>query len=217
MTTLIGDSLQLGTGGLFGSVPEARVGEYIAESITSDVGVNPTNHYAFGRRHIPTLSANGNGAWLIGLENQPTFTDTGTHTGVQTAANYISAFVENAHVDFLYLDFIDVPSRANATIGELHGLYIQPMVGATGLNRAITTTGGNHWFQDYAGFGSDVKVVGGFGCNGASPQPMYPSGGALAPYISGSYGFDSPNMAQDMYNAVAHFRQCLVNNGMMSA
>jgi len=56
----------------------------------------------------------------------------------------------------------------------------------------------------------------GFGCNNATPQTPYASGGALAAYGAGTYGFDSAAHASALYAMVVAIRAALVADGIMS-
>ena len=55
----------------------------------------------------------------------------------------------------------------------------------------------------------------GFGCNGATPQTAYASGGAVVPG-AGAYGFDSAVHAAALATLVTNIRLALVANGIMS-
>lgn len=55
-----------------------------------------------------------------------------------------------------------------------------------------------------------------FGCNSASPQGSYASGGALAAYGAGANGYDTAGHAQALYAMVVAIRAALVANGIMS-
>lgn len=61
-----------------------------------------------------------------------------------------------------------------------------------------------------------TKVVGAFGCNNATPQTPVASGGALAAYGTGAFGFDSDANAHAIYDLLVAVRAALVANGIMS-
>jgi hypothetical protein len=61
-----------------------------------------------------------------------------------------------------------------------------------------------------------LKVVGGFGCNGVTPQMAYASGGALAAYGAGANGLDSGANMSALHALVVKIRATLVANGIMS-
>jgi hypothetical protein len=54
-----------------------------------------------------------------------------------------------------------------------------------------------------------------FGCNSATPQAAYASGGAVSPG-AGSYGASSAANFAALATLVANIRTALVNNGIMS-
>ncbi len=62
----------------------------------------------------------------------------------------------------------------------------------------------------------NCRISTGFGCNGATPQTAYVSGGALAAYVTGGFGLDSDVNMQAMYTLVTNMRAALVANGIMS-
>ncbi len=68
---------------------------------------------------------------------------------------------------------------------------------------AVTTTG-------------SLGVGGAFGCNSATPQTAYASGGALAAYGAGANGFDTAGNASALHAMVVALRAALVANGIMS-
>lgn len=59
-------------------------------------------------------------------------------------------------------------------------------------------------------------ITGAFGCNGATAQTAYASGGALAAYSTGDFGFDTEAHASALYAMVVAIRAALVANGIMS-
>jgi hypothetical protein len=61
-----------------------------------------------------------------------------------------------------------------------------------------------------------LEVVGAFGCNAASPQTAYASGGALAAYGAGANGLDSGANMSALHAMVVAMRAALVANGIMS-
>ena len=61
-----------------------------------------------------------------------------------------------------------------------------------------------------------VTSVGGFGCNTKAAQTAYASGGALAAYGTGAFGFDSGANASALHAMVVSIRAALVANGIMS-
>jgi len=61
-----------------------------------------------------------------------------------------------------------------------------------------------------------ATVAGAFGCNGAAAQAAYASGGALAAYSTGAFGFDSDAHASELHAMVVKLRAALVANGIMS-
>jgi len=64
--------------------------------------------------------------------------------------------------------------------------------------------------------GNSLQVLTGFGCNGATAQTAYASGGALAAYVTGAFGLDSAAHMQALYNLVVAIRAALVADGIMS-
>lgn len=61
-----------------------------------------------------------------------------------------------------------------------------------------------------------ATVTGAFGCNAATAQTAYASGGALAGYVTGAFGLDSDAHMQAMFDLVVKLRAALVANGIMS-
>jgi hypothetical protein len=61
-----------------------------------------------------------------------------------------------------------------------------------------------------------VTATAGFGCNTKAAQTAYASGGALAAYGTGAYGFDSGANASALHAMVVSIRAALVANGIMS-
>lgn len=59
-------------------------------------------------------------------------------------------------------------------------------------------------------------ITGAFGCNAATAQTAYASGGALASYVTGAFGLDSDAHMQAMFDLVVKLRAALVANGIMS-
>jgi hypothetical protein len=59
-------------------------------------------------------------------------------------------------------------------------------------------------------------ITGGFGCNAATAQTAYASGGALAGYVTGAFGLDSDAHMQGLFDLVTKIRAALVANGIMS-
>jgi len=66
-----------------------------------------------------------------------------------------------------------------------------------------------------AAFGGGV-TVGAFGCNAATAQTAYASGGALAGYGTGAFGLDSGANMSALHALVVKIRAALVANGIMS-
>lgn len=64
--------------------------------------------------------------------------------------------------------------------------------------------------------GSALKVSGAFGCNAATAQTAYASGGALAAYAAGANGLDSGANMSALHAMVVSIRAALVANGIMS-
>ena len=62
----------------------------------------------------------------------------------------------------------------------------------------------------------DLRCSTGFGCNGATPQTAYASGGALAAYATGAFGLDSDAHMAALHALVVNMRAALVANGIMS-
>ena len=89
--------------------------------------------------------------------------------------------------------------------------YFSTTVGATGAV-VLDAVGAGASFT----FSDSVKINAAFGCNSATPQTAYASGGALAAYSTGAFGLDSDAHMQAMYNLVAAMRAALVANGIMS-
>ncbi len=67
-----------------------------------------------------------------------------------------------------------------------------------------------------AGTSGGTTVVGPFGCNNATPQTAYASGGALAAYVTGAFGLDSDAHMSALHAMVVKIRAALVANGIMS-
>lgn len=63
---------------------------------------------------------------------------------------------------------------------------------------------------------TNVAIAGAFGCNGASAQTAYASGGALNAYTAGAYGLGSNADMNALYVLVVNMRAALVANGIMS-
>ena len=84
-----------------------------------------------------------------------------------------------------------------------YGLYVDAMTTGSSKNYAIYTNAG------------DVRLGGKLGCNAATPQGKYASGGAVTT-SEGSYGFASDAERANLTALVANLRTALVNNGIMS-
>jgi hypothetical protein len=62
---------------------------------------------------------------------------------------------------------------------------------------------------------TNVKVIGLFGCNNATPQAAAVAGAALAAYATGAFGLNSDVNMTALYNLVVAMRAALVANGIM--
>lgn len=104
------------------------------------------------------------------------------------------------------------PNGANTTTGQV-------IIGATTASTSKTTgslkvLGG----IGIAGalFANEATITAGFGCNSKTAQTAYASGGALATYGTGAFGFDSDAHASELHAMVVSIRAALVANGIMS-
>jgi hypothetical protein len=61
-----------------------------------------------------------------------------------------------------------------------------------------------------------ATVTGAFGCNGATAQTAYASGGALNAYVTGAFGLDSDANMSALHAMVVKIRAALVAAGVMS-
>lgn len=62
----------------------------------------------------------------------------------------------------------------------------------------------------------NLRTSTGFGCNGATPQTAYSSGGALSAYSAGTKGFDTDAHCSEVHALLVKVRAALVANGIMS-
>jgi hypothetical protein len=93
--------------------------------------------------------------------------------------------------------------------------WVEFIPDATAALRGAVSTG----TQSFAGaktFTGSVAVTGALGCNAATPQTAYASGGALAAYSTGAFGLDSDAHMQALFDMVVKIRAALVANGIMS-
>ena len=109
------------------------------------------------------------------------------------------------------------------------GFYVTDRGGTAGKGsiHVWAEDGTKHVFGDLVGicridpaYALDVtgalRCSTGFGCNGKTPQTAYASGGALAAYGTGAFGFDSDAHASALHALVVSIRAALVADGIMS-
>ena len=94
-------------------------------------------------------------------------------------------------------------------------MYHDDSAGAFYINRHVWSTAGTPAVTIDRANGN-VTIAAGLGCNGKSAQTAYASGGALAAYGTGAYGFDTAAHASALYAMVVSIRAALVANGIMS-
>ena len=111
--------------------------------------------------------------------------------------------------------------------GTGYGVYLEASTTAGGTNWGFYQAGTeNNYFAGKIGVGMtptyNIDITGnlrcstGFGCNGKTPQTAYASGGALAAYGTGAFGFDSATHASALHALVVSIRAALVADGIMS-
>ena len=111
--------------------------------------------------------------------------------------------------------------------GTGYGVYLEASTTAGGTNWGFYQAGTeNNYFAGKIGVGMtptyNIDITGnlrcstGFGCNGKTPQTAYASGGALAAYGTGAFGFDSDAHASALHALVVSIRAALVADGIMS-
>lgn len=109
--------------------------------------------------------------------------------------------------DATYGVFIDAVNAAE-------GAYIPLSLYTTG---PVLIPGGGLHVGGTSDPGNDALLVDGkFGCNGATAQTAYASGGALAAYGAGANGLDSGANMSALHAMVVKIRAALVANGIMS-
>ena len=106
---------------------------------------------------------------------------------------------------------------------ELMRVYNNVGIGTTGALAKLAVNGGVHVGGDSDPGDNNLLVdgtaaiTGAFGCNGATPQTAYASGGAAGgTATSGGYGFVSSAEMNAFVTLVGNIRSALVANGVMS-
>jgi len=138
-----------------------------------------------------------------------------TLAGATLASTSADAFTVNSDLQDVNADLVfgrttggSATLRWNGTLGSfdksiclLMGLHVG----------GSSDPGDNNLLVDGTG-----TITGAFGCNAASAQTAYSSGGALAAYGAGANGFDSGANAAALHAMVVKIRAALVANGIMS-
>lgn len=156
--------------------------------------VTPAGMYSTGILALQSWAgANGYG---ISMSSVNAFTNTsGATYGVKIWPTYNQTSGTAANTDLLV-------NRIQTAVGSGAQLCADFQVG--GVSK--------HSFNNVG----DAVHAGKFGCNGAAAQAAYASGGALAAYGAGAFGFDSDAHASALYAMVVSIRAALVANGIMS-
>jgi hypothetical protein len=174
----------------------------------------------YGHTHATKASAlEYNAAGGHSFTGAATFASTVTATGAiaQVAPVNTAAFMSVEAVSNTYGATYRMTSKTSG--GVSNTWQMGPNI--TGNANAIewydgTATRFSMAIGGAATFASTVTVTGGFGCNAATPQTAYASGGALAGYVTGAFGFDSDAHASELHGMVVKIRAALVANGIMS-
>ena len=155
----------------------------------------------------------------------PYYNSTGTtlaNSPLQVSGTYIGLGMTPTSLFTLYKAAATTELSLQCDGGQQCAIYLG--------NTSYPTVKGKILFNDTAatvGIGISTNLVvmgssgsltapGAFGCNGATAQTAYASGGALAAYGSGTAGFDTGAHASALYAMVVAIRAALVANGIMS-
>jgi hypothetical protein len=87
----------------------------------------------------------------------------------------------------------------------------------TGRNYAIEAYDRtNSVYLPFTIYSSTTKITGQFGCNNATPQAAYASGGPVTDEADATYSANEVTMLNNLKALVNNIRTALVNNGIMS-
>jgi hypothetical protein len=181
--------------------------------------------YAGDNAYLDTVSLNINRNTNNPVVYLTTYSATATRHGELYLAHYrgsIGSPSNNSADDVLgivsFYGYTDAPKCAADIVG-----YADTGWGTTGNDAPgklilRTCSDGNATLVPRLTVGSDgaITVAGAFGCNGATAQTAYASGGALAAYGAGTNGLDSGANMSALHALVVAMRAALVANGIMS-
>jgi hypothetical protein len=138
-------------------------------------------------------TGNGSGAQLL----------IGPYNGSYMAAIEAAGNPYNSTLTYLWL-------RPRLVAGALgNGVFIDSSDNV-GIGTGVST------LSDKLRVVGTIRADGAFGCNTKLAQAAYASGGALAAYATGTYGFDTADHASKLYAMVVAIRAMAVANGLMS-
>lgn len=201
-------------------------------TISANFGTDGTNFY---------LSSNGTAAWRLttGTLEQARIAHTAAAVnyvnltgGILSNPVRMSAAGSDTNIG------LQISGKGNQGVTLLSGAFSRIITqfneGSASADRYITITssnGGNPIIATNAGnlaitptivaaaaitVGTTLTVTGAFGCNAATAQTAFASGGALNAYGAGANGFDSGANASALHALVVAIRAALVANGIMS-
>ena len=133
-----------------------------------------------------------------------------------TTGDYLNIW--NYGADLMAIQSADASGYRSLTINPNGG---NVGIGTTTPESKLSINGGLHVGGDSDAGDNNIlvdgtiKSVGAFGCNNATPQTAYASGGAVTT-AAGTYGFASDAQRDSLTTLVANIRAALVANGIMS-
>jgi len=191
-----------------------RIGANSAGQTTLTVVTNSANL-------APKFTLTGTGAqsaggdiWFLGVT--PTLTITGSGTNDHAAIFAGGTFTGSSSGGGSY-SHVHIPTAVitDTVAGYTHyGLYVGAMTGGT-TNWSIYSAGAVRFASTLLVNGA-LTAAAAFGCNGATAQTAYASGGALAGYVTGAFGLDSDAHMKALFDLVVAIRAALVADGVMS-
>ncbi len=191
----------------------------------SNQATDTASGVTFGALNIGTATGAGTGAVLAyGGTSFSAFERTlsGTFTSLQAALRLgVKGGTENAGSGPRCAFYGDNSAAAQSLMAGVGAYWINPTSGAetAGIqfqvraNTGDTNAGTLAATLDNTGA---LTIVGAFGVNGKTAQTAFASGGALAAYATGAFGFDTAAHASALYAMVVAIRAALVADGIMS-
>lgn len=149
----------------------------------------------------------------------PMLKRSGTQLQVRLADDSNYASFNASYLTFGGASFMTAPSDGVITMANIgYTSFTRLNFGGTTTSFAAFATSGTaiSTVRADGSAGGSFKVTGTFGCNNATPQAAYASGGALGAYATGTFGFTTEPQAAALYAMVVSIRAALVANGIMS-